>query len=189
MVSCGFLSGKQGNNIGLAVVRKNRIAGRYFQHSSGICEVDYCLLARATTPSPLSLVDEASGSKYYSACPMPVLIYGLLSSYQTAPVHRIPSSTPELLLFCMTHEVFLLLLFSLLQREVALAFDSLSLSSLSQRHCHGFFRISQRPLTILYLISTVKTFLLPMHRSVLSASLCLYLQVSAPDVREGTVKK
>lgn len=106
MVSCGFLSGKQGNNIGLAVVRKNRIAGRYFQHSSGICEVDYCLPARATTSSPLPLVDEASGSKYYSACPMPVLIYGLLSSYQTAPVHRIPSSIPELLLFCKTHEVF-----------------------------------------------------------------------------------
>lgn len=116
MVSCGFLSGKQSNNIGLAVVRKNRIAGRYFQLSLGICEVDYCLLARATTPSPISLVDEASGSKYYSACSMPVLIYGLLSSYQTAPVHRIPSSTLQLLLFCRTHEVFLLPFFSLLQR-------------------------------------------------------------------------
>lgn len=69
--------------------------------------MDFCLPSRATTPSPLPLVDEASGSKYYSACPTPVLIYRLLGPYQTAPVHRIPSPTPQLLLFCMTHEVFL----------------------------------------------------------------------------------
>lgn len=89
------------------VRKKRRIAGGYFQHSSGIFEMDFCLPARATTPSPLPLVDEASGSKYYSACPMLVLIYQLLGPYQTAPVHRIPSPTPQLLLFCMTHEVFL----------------------------------------------------------------------------------
>lgn len=186
------MSGKRGNNIGRDAVKKNRrilFAGGYFQHTSGICEVDYYLPARATTQSPLPLVDEASGSKYLQCVPTANLRAPW--SLPNCSVHRIPSSPLQLLLFCMTHEVSLLLLVSLLQREVALAFDSLPLPSLPQRHCRGFFRISQRPLTILYPISTVKTFLLPMHRSVLSASLCLYLdlQVSAPDVREGTVKK
>lgn len=42
----------------------------------------------------------------------------------------------HLLFSCMTHKVFLLLLFSLLPRAVALALDSLPLSSLPQRCSH-----------------------------------------------------
>lgn len=134
--------------------------------------MDYCLPARATTPSPLPRVDEASGSKDYSA--MPVLTYGLLGPDRTAPVHRIPSSTPELLLFCMTHEVFPAPALLSAPERGSSAFDSLPLSSLPQRPCCGCFGISQRPLTIINLISIVKN-LPPVDRSVLPASLCLYL--------------
>lgn len=69
--------------------------------------MDFCLPARATTLSPLPLTDEASGSKYYSACPKPVLIYQLLVPTKPLQFTEPPPLLRSYCFFCMTHEIFL----------------------------------------------------------------------------------
>lgn len=174
MVSCGFWSGSRGNNIGLDAARKTKglLADTSSIPQESVKWISVCqqelppyppflwrmrhLVPSTTVHAQSQCWSTSSWSRPNRSSLQNPLPYSAATAFSVWPMR-----------------FFLLLLFSLLQREVALAFDSLLLSSLPQRYCHGCFRFSQRPLTILYLISIVKTFLPPVDRSVLSASLSL----------------
>lgn len=120
---------------GLDSGRKNRrIAGRYFHYSSGTCGTDFCLTGK---PLPsLSFL-----WRWGIRLPVNKHLWCMLTSGLPQFIPGCSSSEDslsllQLLFSCITYKVFLFLTFSLLPRAVALALDSLPLSSLPQRCSH-----------------------------------------------------
>lgn len=143
MVSYGFLSGKWSN----AVYIWSSAGAGFWEEKQKDCWQIHPLFLRNLWNRFLSVWQEShfpispSSGRWGIRLPVNKYLWCMLTSRLPQFIPGCSSSEDSLSLLqilfsCMTHKVFLLLLFSLLPRAVALALDSLPLSSLPQRCSH-----------------------------------------------------